>query len=182
MSALEYDSEIEKEATEIVKKRRGRPNKQPTIIEPVKEPIVEPPIITNKVEPIIAKPVEPKPKRERSAKQKEITEKMRQKLKEATEARKKLSEERNIEEDILLKRIKERATKKTIAREIKKKVKQLEIIDSDTENIIDEVIVESEDEQPITPIKKTKTRKPRKQPQPIYEYPPHQKPMTIQFV
>jgi hypothetical protein len=187
MSTLEYDSEVEKEAIEIVKKRRGRPKKeQQPIIEPAK---IEQPVIEQSViEPIIEKPAEPKPKRERSAKQKEITEKMRQKLKESTEARKKLSEERNIEEDILLKRIKERATKKTIAREIKKKVKQLKIIDSDTENIIDEVInkpiiqSESEDEQPITPIKKTKTRKPRKQPQPIYEYPPHQKPMTIQFV
>jgi hypothetical protein len=113
MSALEYDSEIEKEAIEIVKKRRGRPkNEQPAIIEPAK---IEQPVIEQSViEPIIEKPPEPviKPKRERSAKQKEITEKMRQKLKEATEARKKLSEERNIEEDILLKRIKERATKK----------------------------------------------------------------------
>ena len=111
MSALEYDSEIEKEAIEIVKKRRG-PNKQrvkimelakkmeteeaikPAPIEPVKvEPVKSEPVI---IEPVI------KPKRERSAKQKEATEKMRQKLIDAHNNKKKLAEERNIEEDILL--------------------------------------------------------------------------------
>jgi hypothetical protein len=115
---------------------------------------------------------------------------MRQKLIDAHNNKKKLAEERNIEEDILLKRIKERATKKTIAREIKKKVKQLEIIDSDTENIIDEVIrnpkYESEDE-PITPIKpksKVKTTKKPVKPtgQPIHVYPPYKQEMTINFV
>ena len=47
MSALEYDSEIEKEAIEIVKKRRGRPLKQQAPTEPVK---IEP----AKIEPNLA--------------------------------------------------------------------------------------------------------------------------------
>jgi phosphoribosyl-AMP cyclohydrolase len=175
MSTLEYDSEIEQEAMKIVKSRKSKVVKEP---EPIKEPIIV---------DILPEPAKLKPKRERSAKQKEATEKMRQKLLDAHNNKKKLAEERDIEEEILLSRIKERATKKTIKREISKKVKQLDL-DSDTDNIIEPVHkpkqivkpkqVEADVEldtdtevMPFSPKPKVKTtRKPRTQkPKPIAE-------------
>jgi hypothetical protein len=193
MTVLEYDSEIENEAVKIVKTRKNKA-KEKIIVEPV---IVEPPVI---IEPVIEPSVIIEPptmtktiiKRERSAKQKETTEKMRQKLKENHESKKKLAEERNIEEDILLKRIKERATKKTIAREIKKKVKQLDL-ETDTEdeiiepeqqtNIINDT---SSDESIIITKQKSKSKTQRKPIQTKKHLPPENiqisKPMVINFV